>query len=72
MAVKVEKWYPGEGKLTPGRTILYVILMLGIISAAGKRVGGPSAAGRPGASGGRPPFCRSRPGGMDWKVADRL
>ena len=31
---KVEKWYPGEGKLTPGRTILYVILMLGIISAA--------------------------------------
>ena len=33
MADKVEKWYPGEGKLTPGRTILYVILMLGIISA---------------------------------------
>ncbi len=30
---KVEKWYPGEGKLTPGRTIIYVVLMLGIISA---------------------------------------
>ncbi len=33
MAGKVEKWYPGEGKLTPGRTIIYVILMLGVISA---------------------------------------
>ncbi len=36
MADKVRKWYPGEGKLTPGRTILYVILMLGIISAAAR------------------------------------
>jgi Ni/Fe-hydrogenase subunit HybB-like protein len=36
MADKVQKWYPGEGKLTPGRTILYVILMVGIISAAAR------------------------------------
>ncbi|MHB9075610.1 MAG: NrfD/PsrC family molybdoenzyme membrane anchor subunit [Desulfobaccales bacterium] len=36
MADKVNKWYPGEGKLTPWRTILYVILMLGIISAAAR------------------------------------
>ena len=36
MADKVSKWYPGEGKLTPWRTILYVILMLGIISAAAR------------------------------------
>jgi Ni/Fe-hydrogenase subunit HybB-like protein len=34
MGEKVEKWYPGEGKLTPARTALYVILMLGIIAAA--------------------------------------
>ena len=33
MAEKIEKWYPGEGKLTPGRAILYVILVLGLISA---------------------------------------
>jgi Ni/Fe-hydrogenase subunit HybB-like protein len=33
MAEKVEKWYPGEGKLTTGRAILYVILVLGLISA---------------------------------------
>jgi Ni/Fe-hydrogenase subunit HybB-like protein len=36
MAEKVEKWYPGVGKLTPWRTILYVILILGIISAAAR------------------------------------
>ena len=36
MADKVSKWYPGEGKLTPWRTILYVILMLGIISAVAR------------------------------------
>jgi Ni/Fe-hydrogenase subunit HybB-like protein len=36
MAGKVEKWYPGEGKLTPGRAIIYVILVLGIISAAAR------------------------------------
>jgi Ni/Fe-hydrogenase subunit HybB-like protein len=33
MAVKIEKWYPGMGKLTIGRAILYLILMLGGISA---------------------------------------
>ncbi|MDP2045248.1 MAG: NrfD/PsrC family molybdoenzyme membrane anchor subunit [Deltaproteobacteria bacterium] len=33
MAEKTEKWYPGEGKLTTGRAILYVILVLGLISA---------------------------------------
>ncbi len=34
MPAKVEKWYPGEGKLTPGYAILYIILMLGTILAA--------------------------------------
>ena len=33
MAEKIEKWYPGEGKLTIGRAILYVVLVLGGISA---------------------------------------
>ena len=33
MAEKLEKWYPGEGKLTTGRAVLYVILVLGLISA---------------------------------------
>jgi Ni/Fe-hydrogenase subunit HybB-like protein len=36
MAEKVQKWYPGEGKITPGRAILYIILMLGLISAAAR------------------------------------
>ena len=36
MAEKIEKWYPGEGKFTPGRTILYIILMLGLICAAAR------------------------------------
>ncbi len=36
MAEKIEKWYPGMGNLTPGRAILYVVLMLGIISAAAR------------------------------------
>jgi Ni/Fe-hydrogenase subunit HybB-like protein len=36
MAGKIEKWYPGEGKITPGRTILYIILMLGLICAAAR------------------------------------
>ena len=36
MAVKIEKWYPGEGKLTPGRAILIVILMLGVVSAVAR------------------------------------
>ena len=34
MAIKIDKWYPGEGKITPGRAILIVILMLGVVSAA--------------------------------------
>jgi Ni/Fe-hydrogenase subunit HybB-like protein len=34
MGEKVEKWYPGEGKLTPARAALFVILMLGIIAGA--------------------------------------
>jgi Ni/Fe-hydrogenase subunit HybB-like protein len=33
MADKMEKRYPGVGKLTPGRSILYVILTLGVITA---------------------------------------
>ena len=33
MAEKVEKWYPGEGKLTTGHAVLYIILVLGLISA---------------------------------------
>ena len=33
MAEKTEKWYPGEGKITTGRAVLYVILVLGLISA---------------------------------------
>jgi Ni/Fe-hydrogenase subunit HybB-like protein len=33
---KIEKWYPGEGKLTPGRAIIYVILVLGAISACAR------------------------------------
>jgi Ni/Fe-hydrogenase subunit HybB-like protein len=33
MAEKLEKWYPGEGKLTPGWAIIYILAMLGIISA---------------------------------------
>src|SRR4030067_938975 len=36
MAQKIEKWYPGEGKITPGYAALYVILMLGAILAAGR------------------------------------
>ncbi|RJR44852.1 MAG: Ni/Fe-hydrogenase cytochrome b subunit [Deltaproteobacteria bacterium] len=36
MAEKVQKWYPGEGKLTIGRAILYVVLVLGLISAAAR------------------------------------
>ena len=34
MIKKMEKWYPGEGKLTTGYAILDIILMLGLISAA--------------------------------------
>jgi Ni/Fe-hydrogenase subunit HybB-like protein len=33
MAENKEKWYPGEGKLTTGRAVLYIILVLGLISA---------------------------------------
>ncbi len=36
MPGKIEKWYPGEGKLTIGWAIIYVILMLGIIAAAAR------------------------------------
>ncbi len=36
MAEKIAKWYPGEGKLTTGRAVLYFILMLGAISAAAR------------------------------------
>ncbi len=36
MAEKVEKWYPGEGKITTGRAVLYIILMLGCIAAAAR------------------------------------
>jgi Ni/Fe-hydrogenase subunit HybB-like protein len=36
MAQKLAKWYPGEGKMTPGRVVLYVILMLGAVSAAAR------------------------------------
>ncbi len=36
MAAKVEKWYPGEGKLTLGWGIIYVILVLGLISACAR------------------------------------
>jgi Ni/Fe-hydrogenase subunit HybB-like protein len=32
----VEKWYPGEGKLTAGKLTLYIVLMLGAISAAAR------------------------------------
>ena len=28
----VKKWYPGEGKVTPARAVLYVLVMLGLIS----------------------------------------
>src|SRR4030065_1294581 len=33
MIKKVEKWYPGEGKLTAGRAVLYIILVLGLFPA---------------------------------------
>lgn len=33
MAESKEKWYPGEGKMTAGRAVLYIILVLGLISA---------------------------------------
>jgi Ni/Fe-hydrogenase subunit HybB-like protein len=36
MAEKVEKWYPGEGKLTLGWGIIYVLLMLGLIAACAR------------------------------------
>ena len=36
MAEKIEKWYPGEGKLTTGWAIIYVILVLGFISACAR------------------------------------
>jgi Ni/Fe-hydrogenase subunit HybB-like protein len=33
MAAKVEKWYPGEGKITPFRAVLYILVVLGAITA---------------------------------------
>ena len=33
MAENKAKWYPGEGRLTTGRAVLYIILVLGLISA---------------------------------------
>jgi Ni/Fe-hydrogenase subunit HybB-like protein len=36
MAEKVEKWYPGEGKLTLGWGIIYVLLVLGFIAACAR------------------------------------
>jgi Ni/Fe-hydrogenase subunit HybB-like protein len=32
MARKLEKWYPGEGKLTFGWAVIYILLVLGFIS----------------------------------------
>jgi Ni/Fe-hydrogenase subunit HybB-like protein len=36
MAEKIAKWYPGEGKLTTGWAIIYVILVLGFVSACAR------------------------------------
>ncbi len=36
MAEKIEKWYPGEGKLTLGWGIIYVLLVLGFIAACAR------------------------------------
>lgn len=36
MAGKFEKWYPGEGKLTTGKAVLYILLVLGLIAAAAR------------------------------------
>lgn len=36
MAEKIEKWYPGEVKLTLGWGIIYVILVLGLIAACAR------------------------------------
>ena len=36
MAEKIEKWYPGEGKLTLGWGIIYVVLVLGLIAACAR------------------------------------
>jgi Ni/Fe-hydrogenase subunit HybB-like protein len=33
MAEQVKKWYPGEGKITPARVVLYLLVMLGAVSA---------------------------------------
>lgn len=32
MTEQVKKWYPGEGKITPGRATLYILVVLGVIS----------------------------------------
>ncbi len=33
---KVEKWYPGEGKITPGYAVLYVLVAAGLIAGAAR------------------------------------
>ncbi len=36
MAGKIEKWYPGEGELTTGKAVLYILLVLGLIAACAR------------------------------------
>ncbi len=36
MPGKIEKWYPGEGKLTTGKAVLYILLVLGLIAACAR------------------------------------
>jgi len=36
MAGKIEKWYPGEGKLTTGKAVLYILPVLGLIAACAR------------------------------------
>jgi Ni/Fe-hydrogenase subunit HybB-like protein len=36
MAGKIEEWYPGEGKLTTGKAVLYILLVLGLIAACAR------------------------------------
>jgi Ni/Fe-hydrogenase subunit HybB-like protein len=36
MAMKIDKWYPGEGKLTTGGAVLYLLLVLGLIAAGAR------------------------------------
>ncbi len=36
MAGKIEKWYPGEGELSTGKAILYILIVLGLIAACAR------------------------------------